>query len=374
MIHGVYSTFFGRREWDLGKTIRWHQFLVDTGFVVDANVYQSVDWDLTYPGLPVALAPQRGPLASPEALAEWRAYSFARADAHHRFSDDDWVLFLDGSEQLNVNDEGTPTLDLLEEDPDPFLKWLRSEVLDAEEVDVDMVWLPFYVYVRESQVRAEMVVTNPDLEVPFEGDLVPLGDAIATVLARPASPERNLLLEELSRVGSANQHVAFRAVPWYFHESMALPRLVKVSRLRDPAMDWAALDDPFAGLGEYTAGLHGIISYAYARWAPDRSKWDATAQTAANEAADEGFAMRRMISNVRPLPGLPTTWSEPDTALLVDGPDLVDGSGDPAAPEVRTPAYQSTFRQDPLAGVVFRGTRPEVPAWDVVNDRPAVPA
>lgn len=106
MIHGVVSTYFGDLEFDLGKSLNWTQYHCDTVYVLDSNTDEAtrqyvVDWENLYPKAKFSFNNQ-GFFGDAATAALWRKESFTRADAAWGYDDDDWVLFIDGTEALNV--------------------------------------------------------------------------------------------------------------------------------------------------------------------------------------------------------------------------------------------------------------------------------
>jgi hypothetical protein len=106
-------------------------------------------------------------------------------------------------------------------------------------------------------------------------------------------------------------------------------RIAKVSSLNNPAFNWLSIDQPeetFANA--YPADKLSLISYSYVRWsdnpvnmtqvvdsdAPNYVTTSPPLRPVAIEY-DVGYAMRRLISQVRPLTGVPIApedWSDPD--------------------------------------------------------------
>ena len=106
-VHGIISTYFGDLEYDIGKSFQWTQSLCKTVYVLDTNDAESsrqyvVDWDRFSPQAKYSFYSGKSFFGSPQTAADWRKESFTRALAAWNYNDDDWVLFIDGTEALNV--------------------------------------------------------------------------------------------------------------------------------------------------------------------------------------------------------------------------------------------------------------------------------
>lgn len=105
-IHGVVSTYFGDLEYDLGKSLGWTQNFCDSVYVYDVNTSDGsrqyiIDWDRQIPKGKYSFSPTSF-FGSPARAAAWRKQSFEKADAAWSYNENDWVLFVDGTEGLNV--------------------------------------------------------------------------------------------------------------------------------------------------------------------------------------------------------------------------------------------------------------------------------
>jgi hypothetical protein len=106
VIHGVISTYFGDLEYDIGKSLNWTQYHCDTVYVLDSNTADGtrqyiIDWEHWLPKAKYSFNAD-GYFGDVNTAALWRAEAFARADAAWGYDDEDWVLFIDGTEALNV--------------------------------------------------------------------------------------------------------------------------------------------------------------------------------------------------------------------------------------------------------------------------------
>lgn len=106
-IHGIVSTYFGDLEYDIGKSLNWTQAFCDSVYIMDSNIADTsrqyvVDWDHLYPRAKYSFFSSHSFFGSPDTAADWRQESFVRASDAWSYDDDDWVMFIDGTECLNV--------------------------------------------------------------------------------------------------------------------------------------------------------------------------------------------------------------------------------------------------------------------------------
>lgn len=104
-IHGIVSTYFGDLEYDIGKTLQWMTPFFDTLYILDSNSADSsrqyiIDWERQAPSAKYSYFPS--PFFSPAGAVAWRQTAFARAKVAWSYDPEDWVLFVDGTECLNV--------------------------------------------------------------------------------------------------------------------------------------------------------------------------------------------------------------------------------------------------------------------------------
>ena len=352
-VHGVYSSYLGDYEFDIGKTIAWHRWFTDKDYIVDANISADsrnwvVAWDKTVPEGQYSFMPYSF-FTDP---ARWRRESFERAALAWNFSDDDWVFFLDGHESLCFNTAAQPV-------EQGFSPWM-----DMQTDPSGIVWGRHWAFLNQGPVNYTLEVVDPALQ--------------ATIAAEfpTATPARKI---ELSQLSEANRYSVRYAVPRYV-ELGWLPRLFQVGYLRS-GIDWSILDTPLIAAPSGAATLTGlnIVSYAYSRWAIDPTDLDPDTLQPLSEGVDVGWATRQLISEVHPISSLGTTdWATPDPAGQT-GPSP-DGPGD--LPGMSTPVYGSVFRSNLRDGVYYYRTNPlnatqssgdlgPVP-WDFLNSRPAV--
>jgi len=105
-IHGIVSTYFGDLEYDIGKSLTWTRWFCDDIYAMDVSIADSsrqyiIDWDKTYPNVKHSFYSSSF-LVSPTYAAAWRKESFKRAKAAWNYDPNDWVMFIDGTEGLNV--------------------------------------------------------------------------------------------------------------------------------------------------------------------------------------------------------------------------------------------------------------------------------
>lgn len=105
-IHGIVSTYFGDYEYDIGKSLNWTRYFVDDVYVMDVNVSGSnrqfvLNWDYSFSYTKSSFY-NKPFFGSTSNAANWRKEAFTRASAAWNYGNDDWVLFIDGTECLNV--------------------------------------------------------------------------------------------------------------------------------------------------------------------------------------------------------------------------------------------------------------------------------
>ena len=426
-VHGVMSSYFGDYEFDLGKSVRWFQYFCNTEFCYDTNTGEKsrnymIAWDKSFPNVGFAYNTNFQFFSSPANAAQWRQESFEKADAKWNYGNDDWVMFVDCSEGLCVDDtvdvgfvppnpqEGDPasplpppnSLDLI----NPFKSYVEYEIDAALAVDPDChtIFLPVWAFLDDTGPYAVETTVYPDLEQNLiDGVVVPPSDL----------SEAELLRLNTATVTTSQTRYAFAGY---------CPRLFKASRLRDPGFDWTTLDDfdstPSIPEEQDPKEVLSIISYAYARWAEDSvdRNWD---QSPVSEAVDKGFAMRTLISQIRPITGFSLDWNVADTPSDVyygyQPPELIfpnavndttqvgpefagadsgqdnqfgvaflssertvisdGGNADVPAilgPKLRTPLYQRLFRDNPRDGLVYQKEELGPVPWNELTSTPAV--
>lgn len=351
MIHAVISSYFGDYEFDIGKSVRWAQYFVDDVFIVDSSMGSDsrnwvVAWDKTFPGVKYATLTGFPFFRDADSAAQWRATSFRLADTAYGYADDDYVLFLDTTDGLGFENTFTPT-------GDPFLEWLQSEIVAG-----DVISMPFVPYVNEGPVQYATRAINDTLAAQIAAEQ-------ATALGLSDPDARAKELARLTVLEQANTSTVFYAIPSYYFEGYVV-RLVKVSTLRGWSIsDWGAIDSlSVSPVGASASHTH-IISYAYAHFSSDQ----ATRTAPPSEALDEGWAMRKLISRVRPIADLQTTdWATPDP-VGATGPNPY--TGDPGDFPIDTPLYP-VFRSNLRDGVFYQTADLGPVPWDQVGNRPAI--
>jgi hypothetical protein len=266
-LHALCGAQFGDLEFDVGKSIRWTQWFTDDVYITDVNLgtprYWIVNWTLTYP-LAFHGVTNINYFAAPAKFRQiqWNA---ALAERGLQFDDDDWVIFIDANEGMCIDTrDPQPT----NHDVEPFKSYLYREIQRCIDAGKDRATFPFYAFVRHDDV------IKAHYESPAFEDGT-LGYTTAT---------------------------ADMGTPYYIADQ-GLTRLWKVATLRDPSFDWTLLDVPTAP----DAGRNvSIISYAYAHWNLQDIEPPQTEVPPLSFDNDDGFRMRKLISMVRPVTGLPT--------------------------------------------------------------------
>ena len=407
-IHGIISSYFGDNELDVGKSVTWTQFFCDTEFILDAQVGTTIrrfviDWAKTFPDAEYSYNAGTSFLSSPLEAAEWRKVSFDRADAEFGYSGDDWVLFVDATEGLSVDDETPPESFIETYYGDPFKAYVLEEINNSGPA-VDMLYMPVWAFTRDSAPFKVFGIIDPALEDYLDELELSPGSIPSGVYAGVSAA--------VLRAANTTETVSAHS---YYTYAGFLPRLIKVSALRSPGFDWSLLDtfvevvpdEPSsAACQEYLA----LITYAYARWAAPEDI-DQETGLAVNESADIGYQMRQAISEIRPIDGLGTaSWDIADSVvesaphqLLADyddprtnfgvgvtlGPQFSSAFNSstlnfnrrPVPPdpdawtadiELLTPLYDTTFRSNPREGIFYLNKTIGPIPWDEVTGQPAL--
>ena len=263
-IHGLVGTYFGDLEVDQGKSVSWFDHFTDDLFITDVNTgeqrYWVVDWSSIFPDSEHTVTGRNFFLDA----ANWRREQFEYGDKVFHYDDDDWCLFIDGSDGLSFDTRTLPT----DYNALPFMSWVYREVERAVAAGRDHATFPLFIYLHDSDLQTITygLNTTPD----------------AVELGIPAAKKP-------------------LAVPWYL-PYQGLTRLWKVSALRNPSFDWTRLDTPVAASPNVEAQ---IVSYAYAHWQPLDIPPGQTEVPPLSEATDHGWKMRNLISKLRPISGIP---------------------------------------------------------------------
>lgn len=406
-IHGIISSYFGDNELDVGKSVTWTQLFCDTEFILDAQVGRTIrrfviDWAKTFPSAEYSYNAGTSFLLGPLEAEEWRKASFDRADAEFGYSEDDWVLFVDATEGLSVDDRTPPESFVETYYGDPFKAYVLEEINNSGPA-VDMLYMPVWAFTRDSAPFKVFGIIDPALEDYLDDLALSPGSVPSGVYAGvPAAVLR-----------AANSTETVSAYSYYTYAGF-LPRLIKVSALRSPGFDWGLLDTfasevPDEPNSEACQDYLALISYAYARWAAPEDIDQATG-LAISESADIGYQMRQAISEIRPIDGLGTeSWATADVVveaapyqLLADytdprtkfesdqqGPQFStafnsstlnfnrrpvppDPDGWTAEIELRTPLYDLLFRNNLREGIFYLDNTVGPVPWDAVTGQPAI--
>lgn len=326
-IHGIFSSYFGDDEFDVGKAIRWNRSFCDTEYILDlgsadrARAYV-IDWVRTFPDVSAGYYQDDPEFFDPGGAENWRRTSFEQADAKWAYQNDDWIVFVDCTECLSCDESIDHSSEV---DPSPegnfFQPWLRAEIETAVGSQIS---LPVYPFVGNSPVWPEYVV---------------LDEALQEIIDSMSSTDIYLGLNRVE-LSAANISVTQQC---YTDVTLAgwSPRIFSVAALRDPDFDWSILDT-FVEAKPSDAAQTGmaIVSYAYARWASDPSRIDRSVQRPMTELDDDGWRMRKKMSRVRPVPGLDyVDWSVEDSGQICTYPR----SGPPLSVEPMDRQFSSDF-------------------------------
>lgn len=328
-VYALIGAPFGDQEFDIGKSARWLEYFSDKLFALDVNLgdprYWIINWTLTFPEAEHAVTS----INFFERPVDFRKEQYRLAHKQYNLLDDDWVVWVDGSEGLSFDNASLPD----DYDFESFMAFIYREIARAEAANQTSVVLPLFIFLRSGEIQ----------NVTY--DHLSNGDGSTPPVLQPIS------------------------VPYYL-PYQGLRRLTKVSALRDPAFDWTSLDQPATP----TSGVKAqIVSYAYAHWQYLDIPPGATEVPPLSEANDEGFKMRRRISKVRPVASLPSEAWDPaaDPAgvpgpwaghiLTNTNPDFVPITDNPITPPaaaaagVNTPLYDTVLRLNLRDGVWYEG-------------------
>lgn len=208
VIHGIVGAQFGDLEYDVGKSVRWLDFFVDDLFIMDINTgeqrYWVINWAESFPASEHAVSGRNFFYSKSEA-ALWRKEQFEAAAKVFHYQENDWVLFVDGHEGLSFDNRSLPD----DYNAQPFMSWMYREIARAVERGQTAVHLPFFVYLKYSDLQNITYATQAD-----QGGL-------------------QMGIPPVSQAAS---------VPWYLPAGW-MPRLFQVSALRGD-FDWSTLDTP----------------------------------------------------------------------------------------------------------------------------------
>jgi hypothetical protein len=334
-VHCIVGAQFGDLEFDIGKSVRWVTWYVDNVFVLDVNLgtprYWIVNWAETFPDAKHSVTGINFFVLPTQFRAEqWKQYKLAFGEP----DDEEWILFIDGSEGLSVDNRSLPN----DYDFEPFKSFLWREIQRAQDLGQPFAVLPYYVFLRSDHT---VNVTYETVVGDAEGQVDPVMQAIST--------------------------------PYYF-PYQGLKRLWNAKELKKANFDWAQLDTPVAP----SAGAKlQVVSYAYAHWNLQDIEPPATTVPPLTADNDDGYRMRQLMSRVKPVAGIPVsdTWIPPssDPAGLpgpwspadTNNPDPIDPetgaplpqpvTPDPSLLGLVTPLYDNAFRLNMRDGVWYEG-------------------
>lgn len=382
--HAIVSAYFGDDEYDIGKSAAWTDMYCADTFILDVNVnvdgttrYFVVDWGRSYPNAKTSTL-TGVPFFSPANAALWRKTAFQRAYAAWNYPDSDFVLFVDGTEGISVDDSVAIMAQVYAESPEDPFRWFVDQAVARAAGDV--VYLPFYVFLRYDNVREQSYIFTDEGNQAVT-ELADVQQQLADEQAKPPASQDAALIAQLQQQEQNLQALIAMSTSIYpmsskyYINTGFLPRLVRVSALRDPAFDWSSLDVVVAtNPGADPSPAFSLTSYAYAHYHEDPS-------LGFTEANDVGFGMRQLISKVRAVPGLKIdAWEAPNGSGIFPSDPL--GTLIPNVPPDTRPdqdgwtdLYDCVFRDNPRDGLWYikgSGGIGPVP-WDYLTNDWAVP-
>ena len=356
-VHTIVGAQFGDLEFDVGKCVRWITYFSDNVFILDINLgtqrYWIVNWTQTFPDAKHRVTGVNyfyDPMAFRK--EQWRLF----CQEFGTPGDDDWVLWIDAHEGLSCDTRSLPD----DHSIAPFQSFLWREIQRAKDASQTSVVLPTYVFLRSDNI------VNITYDSPVN-DIVP---------------------------GNAPWIVQPMSTPYYAlpnpNEAEGLRRLWKASELKKPDFDWAAMDS-WATVTDPGVKVQ-IIDYGYAHYMIPNIPPGETKVPPLTEANDDGWRMRNLMHQIRPVPGLMTSvegtswWPPEDDPLGIPGPwaaadplcpvDVLDPADmtpmiqpvlpNPATLGVLTPLYHTVFRINLRDGVWYEeGVSGNIPLrWD----------
>jgi hypothetical protein len=333
LVYGIVGAPFGDQEFDVGKSVRWLVWFTDKQFILDVNFgeprFWIVNWSMTFPSSDHTVTGInffRRP-------AEFRKEQFAQADLLYKMDPNGWTLWVDASEGLSFFNDPLALPD--DYNLIPFKSFVYREIQRAEDAGRVYAVLPFFVYLKDG---------------------VPQNFTYDT----PANDPTGVIPPVMQAMSQPHYHTG---------AAFGLKRLIKVSALRDLGFDWTSLDTPVSPSPGVKAQ---IISYAYAHWQMPNIPPGNDTVPPINEYSDEGWKMRRKISQVRPISGITfDTWPGTEPAgyvgplatktLLNTHPGFEVVYDNPLDPEddlvkeVQIPLYDTAFRLNMRDGVWYEG-------------------
>jgi hypothetical protein len=332
-IHAIVGAQYGDLEFDAGKSVRWTQWFADTVYITDINTgdqrYWVINWAASFPQAYHGVTDINYFVVP----TDFRKEQFRARLAEKRLplTDDDWVIFVDASEGMSCDSRSMPD----DIGSNPFRSYLFREVSRAIAAGQPFACIPFYVFLRHA---------TSNIEYPHTGGIDPNDPDGPGTIAQPV------------------------AVPYYL-PYQGLRRLWKVSALKSPTFDWTLIDQPATAS---TGVKVQLVSYAYAHWNMQDIVPPATEVPDLSLANDDGWQMRKLISRVRPAPGVPFDdphWNPtndpagtagPWGFAQPDSPDPVAGTPAPptvpaATAGILTPLYDLTFRINLRDGLFYAG-------------------
>jgi hypothetical protein len=353
------SSYFGDWEWDIGKSVRWTQYLVNDIFMVDIMVGDTtrnwvVAWDQSFPEVQHTFVKDFTFFDDPP---RWRRESFEKARATYGYALDDWVVFTDCTEGLTLDDR-TPA-----PSANPFEWYLQEEIRLTGGQSI--LALPVYAYLHiDPPVTHAARIIDPVLEASLLSQL-------AALQAQPGDTTQ--AQKAIFDMQVVNRSYDIYGIPQYLFAGWS-PRIFQVSDLANPLFDWSCIDTIYpVAKPEFSPAVYtSLVSYAYARWAEEDTQRDPDTLLPLTLNEDVGWVMRRAMDSVRPIPGLQdTNWSSADPAGS-DGYLAVAQNDDAPFVALRTPIYHGTFRDNIRDGLFYYDTVLGPVPWNLVREQAAV--
>jgi hypothetical protein len=367
-IHAIVSSYFGEYEYDLNHSLNWTRNFCDTVYVLDNNISQKPRVDIEriagiYDNIKYGF--EGVPFFGVEEAASWRKRSYALGKQAWNYENDDWVIFVDGTEGLNfyhavpvdieltgIETIGGDTLTFTSVNHNATVGnrvTITSLIYTIDSIEFNFSGSYFINEVTEdtftvtsnflgsssfeefdSPVNASYT-TEPDGY--FTGDFLKCWinhesnkaqseskDFVSIpfkAMVRSGTPKQVIFKSFFGQEDVIESNVTTANTYWLPAEDLQLVRLGKVSGL-DSLTDWTILDQLSSSFPEAsTADNLSILSYAYLRWAENPVQMTQSVDSTApnysstkplfplSELYDVGFSMRKKISNVRPLDGAP---------------------------------------------------------------------
>ena len=357
-IHGIMSSYFGDWEFDIGKSVRWLQYLTTDLYVMDTSIGDNtrnwvVAWDRTFPEAKYSFNSNFTFFEDP---ARWRRESFERAMEAYHYLPTDWVVFVDCTEGLCLDDDSAAP------DANPFKWYLEQEAFLAG--NLETVSFPIYAFLKN---KTPLTHAPRIIDPVFEEQLLRQLDLLEE------GPGTDDLRREVFGWQYVNRSFDVYGAPMYQFAGYS-PRMFRVRQLLEPGFDWSIIDTffPTAFPLDSPSNRTSIVSYSYARWAEDPADRDNETTMPLSASVDLGWRLRQTMNSVRAVSGLESTdWNDPDPEGSEGYLAVIGDEGVPFV-NLRTPIYHGTFRDNVRDGLYYYDTVLGPVPWNQLRDMPAV--